>query len=166
MGFSTLKWKWDQRRMRYVDYQCTSCLLTLSISQVGDVVLTPRDGDRFLEPHHIFADHFWYVAVRYLMTLHWFDPPSRFGRIIFIDGDRKTAHLHYLNHGSHFDLGELADPYELFIDYTCTELPLTQLAGKVDVEFIPHQKIPPTIPPNKFYVRWVPHDRHISVKGL
>ncbi|KAK1226494.1 hypothetical protein PQX77_010578 [Marasmius sp. AFHP31] len=104
--------------------------------QVGDVVLTPREDYRFWEPHHIFADHFW------------------FGRIIYIDGYQKTAHLHYLSHGSHFDLGEVAHPYELFLDQTCVELPLTQLAGKVDVTFIPVQKIPPTIPSNKFYVRY------------
>ncbi|KAL0068402.1 hypothetical protein AAF712_004480 [Marasmius tenuissimus] len=104
--------------------------------QVGDVVLTPREDRCFWEPHHIFADHFW------------------FGRIIYIDGYKQKAHLHYLSHGSHFDVGEVAHPYELFIDQTCVELPLTQLAGKVDLQFIPFQKIPPTIPPNKFYVRY------------
>ncbi|KAL0569980.1 hypothetical protein V5O48_011973 [Marasmius crinis-equi] len=107
--------------------------------KVGDVILIPRypNDERPVEPHHIFADHFWFAKLMHFR----------------VDGSKgKIAHIQWLNHGSHIDIGEIAHPYELFIDQTCTDLePLTKLAGRVVVKSIPGIE---EIPNNKFFVRY------------
>ncbi|KAF9270841.1 S-adenosyl-L-methionine-dependent methyltransferase [Marasmius fiardii PR-910] len=129
----------DQDLLETEDDQCkyySRVTVGQEVFSVGDVVLTLRhvkDSEKPVESYHILADHFW------------------FAKIVYIKDDKKV-HVRWFNHGSHFDIGELAHPYELYLDSTCGDIPLTVLAGKIHVHYMISSAN--EIPPNQFYVRY------------
>ena len=58
---------------------------------------------------------------------------SRFGRIVYINGEYERVHVQWFDHASNTFLDDIADPRELFLTPLCDTLPLITLCGTVSV---------------------------------
>lgn len=74
------------------------------------------------------------------------------------EGTIRWAHIQLLAHGCMTDIGELADPNELFLTYECIDVGLACIRGVINVDFnsaASDRVIPPMIEPGHFYCRYV-----------
>jgi hypothetical protein len=58
---------------------------------------------------------------------------SRFGRIVYINGEDERVHTQWFDHTSNTFLDDIADPREMFLTPLCDTLPLITLCGTVFV---------------------------------
>ena len=63
----------------------------------------------------------------------------RFGKIIYMDQQRKELHVQWFDHAPRSILEELGDPRELFLWNSCGEVDADQAFGQVKVEYSKHR---------------------------
>lgn len=77
----------------------------------------------------------------------------RFAKIVYLDIETSTVHIHWLEHGSQTFLEELAHPQELFYNDTCTSIPFELIVGKVNVHEVIRGQPKPTLQPEEYFVK-------------
>ncbi|KAF7347516.1 Mitogen-activated protein kinase [Mycena venus] len=85
-----------------------------------------------------------------------------FARIVYFNVDNKTAHLHWLEHGSQVTLQEMAHEQELFLTSLCEDQPIGFIGGKLSVVYSmdpPHRK-------DQYFIRRVYDEQGPSCTSL
>jgi DNA (cytosine-5)-methyltransferase 1 len=72
-----------------------------------------------------------------------------FARILYFNCENQTAHIQWLEHGSHIILKEFAHPQELFLTPLCENQNITWIAGKISVVYSLDQKH------KQYFIRYV-----------
>lgn len=86
-------------------------------------------------PPSILGNFFWQVWIlRVLSANKTYLIPCRFGRILSIRINDKTAHVQWFHHGCQTILQELANPQELYLSPSCGEVELAHVVGKAKVK--------------------------------
>ena len=83
-------------------------------------------------PDTRLADYFWYVF-SVILSVVYMTMESRFGCIVYINGEDECIHVQWFDHASNTFLDDIADPCELFFTPLCDTLPLITLCGTVSV---------------------------------
>jgi len=78
------------------------------------------------------ADYFWYVF-SVILSVVYMTMESRFGCIVYINGEDECIHVQWFDHASNTFLDDIADLRKLFFTPLCDTLPLITLCSTVFV---------------------------------